>query len=164
MFNPKQVTIAVVAIACALSGPVRAEDTTASELTRLSESIAVLTARQKELELKAQIAQKQQELARAAGAGPELPSFVDIEGIDGKLVARLVFSRGIEQAVKKGETIRGGFNVSQITVNEIVLTRGKERFHIPFSTQYPGQAGQSGSNGPSSIAGAQPPSIFPAGR
>lgn len=125
--------VAAVAVVVTAHSAIAA-DTTAAELTKLGESIAILTAKQKKLELEAKIAQQQSDLARGNRDATDLPSVLGIEGVDGKLVARLSFSRGVEQSAKTGEKVRGGFIIVQITVNEVVLSRGNEKIRLPFGS------------------------------
>lgn len=146
MFNRNNIILASALFMALGVRPAIARDTTAAELTKLGESIAVLTAKQKKLELESQIAQKQGDLARVNGGTVDLPVVLGIEGVDGKLVARLAFSRGSEQSVKTGEKIRGGFAIAQITVSEVVLARGNEKVHLPFGTEQPTGARSTGAS------------------
>ena len=113
---------------------------TAEQLARINESIALLNAQKAELELKAQIAAKQAEISRSGvalpgvaaggrqrnmGDGP-LPVVRSIEGVDGKLRAILNMGGGIIQSVRPGDKIVGDWTVGEITPQSLSLSRGGE--------------------------------------
>jgi type IV pilus biogenesis protein PilP len=125
-----------------VSAPAGAESA-AEKIAKINESIAILTAQKAELELRAQIANKQAEIDKsgagsagyAGGAGRQasagghdigLPVVRSIEGMDGRLVAMLVFSGGLMQRVKQGEKIHGDWTVADIGTHSLTLTRGRE--------------------------------------
>lgn len=148
MFNRK--LSVVVALACiGFTGSVFADDP-AEEIRRINESIAILTAQKTELDLRSQIAAKKAEMDKQSGATPSalstpatspgeqvLPVVRGIEGFEGKLTATLAFGGGVQQTVKQGEKIRGGWTITQIDVNSVSLTRGRETTRLGFGTEPP---------------------------
>ena len=157
MFSARPIAIALVA--AALSAPASAGKNVAEELSRINEQIALLSARLKELEVRAQIAAKQAEIERLGGGAVERTSEVPvvraIEGVPGQLKATLAFGGAIQQTVAKGETTRGGWTVAEIGVNAVSLTRGKERIRLGFGNE-PTPARPEGSG-----AGTSPGPAFP---
>lgn len=132
-----------------------AADTTAEEIARINEQIAVQSAQLKELELRVQVATKRAELERAgaipsapAGQPADLPVVRSIEGIDGKMKATLAFAGGIQQTVSPGEKIHGGWSVLSIEIAAVTLGRGSEKLRLGFGREppvtptTPGGAGQ----------------------
>lgn len=113
---------------------------TAEQLARINESIALLNAQKAELELKAQIAAKHAEIsksgfslpgegdamrARQTPEGP-LPTVRSIEGMDGNLRAMVVIKGSVLQSVRQGERLLGDWTVTDITPNALTMKRGAE--------------------------------------
>ncbi|MCZ2112716.1 MAG: type IV pilus biogenesis protein PilP [Anaerolineae bacterium] len=154
MFSRKALVAAIALFCCAggafaqAAGNVAAtatsgNSTAADEIARINEDIAVLSARLKHLDLRAQIVTKQAEIDRAAATGGSAnidstaPVVRGIEGVDGKLKATLAFTGGVQQTVSKGEVTRGGWTVSDISINSVSLSRGKERIKLGFGNEPP---------------------------
>ncbi len=116
-------------------------ETTAEKIMRINEEIAVLNAQLSKAQLEEKLAKSQ---AAVSDGGPranatvdvkdELPVVGGIEGIDGKLSARLVGRGGVEQIVRVGEKY-GVFLVKTITVNSVVITRGSEAHQLRFGNE-----------------------------
>lgn len=116
--------------------------TPVESIARINENIALLNAQKAELDVKAQIAQKQAEIDRvsganmfAAGSYQSMPVIRGIEGVDGRLSATLAYGRGSEQTVRAGEKIRGNWKVGHIDVRSVTLVRGKEQVKLTFGDE-----------------------------
>lgn len=141
------------AIAGLVLGTVSAEvpaGTTAEEIARINEQIAVLAAQKQKLQLEVDIASKQAEITKLAGMGAPVntdrgvtPVVRSIEGADGKFYATLAFGNGVQQTVKVGEKIHGDWTIAQIDVSSVTLTRGRERIKLPFGNEPPPAQGNS---------------------
>lgn len=126
-----------------LCGGVVAE-TTAEKIMRINEEIAVLNAQLSKAQLEEKLAKSQAAVvpggAQQANANreakEELPVVRGIEGIDGKLTARLVGRGSVEQMVRVGDKY-GVFLVKTITVNSVVLSRGSEAHQLSFGNEPP---------------------------
>lgn len=146
MFNRKAAALSFAVLLA--STPTWAGESIAEEIARANEQIALLSAKFKELEIRAQIATKQAEIDRITSAGgsvagnqpAELPVVKGIEGVDGRLTATLAFAGRIQQTVLTGEKIRGGWTVSQIDVSAVTLSRGSERLRLGFGSEPPAAA------------------------
>jgi type IV pilus biogenesis protein PilP len=158
MFSRK-VMVAVFAVAFA-SSPAFAAAEIAEEIRQINEQIALMSAKFKELELRAQIATKKAEIERigASGSGStvgeaaaEIPVVRGIEGVDGRLKATLAYTGRIQQTVSQGEKIRGGWTVTQIDVSAVTLSRGTEKLRLGFGNEPPAAA-LTGPGGPGQIA------------
>ena len=143
MYSHSRKIIALALIAVCHAGAALAQESVAAQLQRINESIALLTAQKQELELKSQIAGKQAEIARINNTDAinidrvRHPVVRSIEGADGKLLATLAFGSGIEQTVKQGDRISGGWLVSKIAVDAVFITRGNERARLGYGFEPP---------------------------
>lgn len=141
MYTRKMMALAL-AIAC-YAGHATAQESTAEQLRQINESIAVLTAKQQELELRAQILTKQSEIARITNTDAinidrvRHPVVQSIEGADGKLVASLAFGSGTQQIVRRGDRIPGGWQVSRIAVDTVHISRGGETVRLAYGHEPP---------------------------
>ncbi len=116
-------------------------ETAAEKIMRINEEIAVLSAQLSKAQLEEKLAKS---LATTSGGGSQVSAAMDvkedlpvvrgIEGIDGKLSARLVGRGGVEQIVRVGEKY-GVFLVKTITVNSVVITRGSEVHQLSFGNE-----------------------------
>ena len=110
----------------------------AEEIQRINETMALLSARQDELKMRLGIATQEAELRKVGNGTPEramdkvVPVVKSIEGVDGKLFATLAYGQGVQQTAKKGEKIAGGWQIAEINVNTVVLTKGKETVKLGF--------------------------------
>lgn len=146
--------IVVSALLCASVHPaLAAESSIADQIREINENIALLSAKKQELELKAQLAAKQAEMSKLSGGGVPIsgaeltPVVRGIEGIDGKLTATLAFGGGMQQTVKQGEKIHGGWTVAEIAVNSVTLARGSERVRLGFGSEPPAAPSSAGGAG-----------------
>lgn len=144
MFSPKYfILILVFGTHAAFSSSVLAQESIPEQLQRINESIAVLTAKKQELELRSQIAAKQAEIDRTTNADVlnidrvRHPVVRSIEGADGKMVATLAFGSGQQQNVKQGDKIPGGWLVSRIGVDAVHISRGNERVRLNYGYEPP---------------------------
>lgn len=141
----------VAAISCAfLSGGVFAQTsvTPAEQLRAINEQIAVLSAQLSELEFKAKIAAKQEEI-RKLNAPPivaslpanqnqfgqdDLPIVRSIDGVDGKLKATLFLRNGGGlQTLGEGDKF-GAWTIKNVSVNAVTINKGKETTRLVFGT------------------------------
>ena len=128
-----------------LCGSATAE-TTAEKIMRINEEIAVLNAQLSKAQLEEKLAKSQAAVVPGGvnaqqgnanrEAKEELPVVRGIEGIDGKLSARLVGRGSVEQIVRVGDKY-GVFLVKTITVNSVVLSRGSEAHQLSFGNEPP---------------------------
>lgn len=139
MFSRKKmVAVAVLAV---LSKGAFADASVAEKIKTINEDVAVLSARLSEMEVRAKIAGKQQEIDRLGGTGDpssskELPVVRAIEGSGGRMMAILAIGGGTTQTVVKGDTI-GEWTVNKIDVNSVVLARGKQVVRLGFGSEPP---------------------------
>lgn len=140
MFSLKNhiVTVACCTAVLCLRSVAAQEVSAAAKLEKLNEEIAVLTAQKQKLNLEAEVNAKQLELGRSRNSSSldseqgAVPVVRSIEGIDGKLYATLSFGNGMQQTVKQGEKIHGGWIVTQIDVKSVLLTKGSDRVRLAF--------------------------------
>ena len=114
----------------------------AEELLAINERIALLSAQLKEVELQANIAAKQRDLASGAagaegGYGSALPVVRGIDGLGRHLQATLAWASGVVQTVGEGESLPGGWRVTHIDVDVVELARGAERVRLGFGREPP---------------------------
>lgn len=119
------------------------ESSTAEKLTRIGEQSALLSAEKAKLDLEFQVMSKRNEInalrGRESGASSDitdssLPSVTRVEGIDGKLSATLNYGNGLEQVVREGNKIRGGWTATRITLTTVEITKGKQQTSLAFGT------------------------------
>lgn len=156
MFSRKKVLL--VAVLATLTNGAFATGT-AEQIKSINEDVAVLSARLAEIEVRAKIAGKQQEIDRIGGQSAEsapkdLPVVRSIEGADGKLRATLATGGGSTQNVIKGDKV-GEWTVNKIDANSVVLARGKQLVRLGFGSEPP--------INPASTQGGITPPGYPAG-
>lgn len=161
--------IVAVMAAAMLGASAASAETVADEIRRINEKIAKQSAQLEDLDQQAKILTKEQEIARMLAAPKsgsttpgvaqtdEVPVVRGIEGVDGKLRAKLEMRGGVTQTVKVGEKF-GGWTTKEITVNSVTLVHGKEIVRLAFGTEpTAGGYGPSGTWGtPSGISSAYP--------
>lgn len=114
----------------------------AEQIKQTNENVAVLSARLAEMEVRAKIAAKQQEIDRLGGqtaASPSdqpLPVVRSIEGANGRMQAVLATGGGATQMVVKGDQI-GEWTINKIDVNSVFLAKGKQIVRLGFGTEPP---------------------------
>lgn len=155
MYSRKKFVAAL--LASCFAGTALAEGSIAEQLQKINESIALLTAQKQELELRAQVTGKQAEIARANNSDASSidragqPVVRAIEGADGKLKATLAFGSGVQQTVKAGEKIYGGWVVTNIAVDAVSISRGSEKVRLGYGNEPPAQT-------------TSVPALYPSGR
>jgi type IV pilus biogenesis protein PilP len=103
---------------------------TAAEIERINEQMALLQAQLNQLELRAKIASKQKEINGVAapysmpsafGGKNGSPSVLSVAGLKGRLEAVLVFPGGVTQRVRAGD-VMDDRRVAKVALTEVVLT------------------------------------------
>lgn len=131
MQNRKFFAALAVAATIGASYPVHAAGNSVEEIQAVSERIAVLEARLKELELEnktkkliAENAQLGAAAQRSANVDADsdygVPTVDRVEGLKGALEAVLVYRGNVRQRVKEGDQIFGSI-VRRIAINEVLL-------------------------------------------
>lgn len=131
----KRNDLKAVALSCILVSGGALADTTADSLTRIEAETLVLKAREKQLEVQAQIIAKQGDilakqvetdrLARQASAGD--PIVRAIEGFSSALYATLELDNGSTLDVKVGDVLPNDMKVISIRLNEVIVETHKKR-------------------------------------
>lgn len=135
--------IAMALVASCYTGVALAQESIAEQLQRINESIALLTAKKQELELRAQVITKEAEIARVTNTDAinidrvRHPVVQSIEGADGKMVATLAFGSGSIQTVRKGDRIPGGWMINRIAVDAVHIARGNEKVRLSYGMEPP---------------------------
>jgi hypothetical protein len=99
------------------------------------------------INMQEQVEQRMKALRLAKGedvAVNSLPTCVGISGIDGRLVARLVYPDKTTAIVRIGDALRSDHIVQMVSPNRVVIRKGNEDFQLPLvfikSDQAPSQA------------------------
>ncbi|MEE9681882.1 type IV pilus biogenesis protein PilP [Pseudomonas koreensis] len=98
--------------------------------------------------MRAEAKAKMQESAAKAGDDPQfakgqsspsvavvaadLPTVTGISGAAGRLYATFRYANGTTVTSKSGESIAGGFQVAEVGIDRVVLTRGDRRIPLQF--------------------------------
>ncbi|WP_341744844.1 type IV pilus biogenesis protein PilP [Azonexus hydrophilus] len=143
MFCRKYIAVIVAAVGVMGASATIAHASPAEEIRMLNEQIAVLNARLSKLEVEGKIAQKEADNAKLTGqnAGEVFNTAADavvrnIEGIDGRLKATLSIRGGVTKTVTVGDSF-SGWRVKKITVNDVLLSKGKEQVTLAFGNEPP---------------------------
>ena len=137
-------------ISClALPGAAQA-DSTADSLSRIEAETLILKAQEKQIQVKAQIADREAEIASkqlASGRSGRSailtdPTVKGVEGIGPNLVASLLLENGVSIDVKAGETLANGMRIVSIRSTEVIAeTPGRRRVRLaPTAPQAPAGA------------------------
>lgn len=108
----------------------------AEEITAITERVHMLNAKKAEMDLRSEIAKREQELERYGSgrfqshAGQAIAVVKTIEGIDGRLLATLTYPTGEEESVRVGDEIKGKWKVAKIDIRSVYLKRGKEKIRL----------------------------------
>jgi type IV pilus biogenesis protein PilP len=144
MYSRKLISLAIIAtFYIGTTSTAIAQESIQEQLQHINDSIAILNAKRQELELRSQVVTKQAEIDRITNADSASidrsrhPVVQSIEGADGRLVAMLAFGSGIQQNVRQGDSIPGGWQVSKITVDAVHITRGKDRVRLAYGHEPP---------------------------
>jgi len=130
---------ALFGLAACLFAHAAMAQTPAKQLTQIEAETAVLKARQRKLEVQAQIAAKEAEIAQrnaetqraAQTPSPQAPVLRGVEGVGGKLFATVeVPGYGLVD-VGKGDKLPDGSRVVEVKVNEMVInSAGRHRLTL----------------------------------
>lgn len=143
MYSHKMIALALIAATSAATPAAFAQQSVPEQLQQINETIALLNAKRQELELRAQIVAKQDQIDQLTSSGMRnmdrlhQPVVHSIEGADGKMVATLIFGSGQLQTVKQGDKIPGGWTVSEVGVNAVHITRGREKARLSYGYEPP---------------------------
>ena len=125
MRNEWCIVLLVGATLCAL--PARA-GSTADDLAQIEAQHAVLKARLRVLETRAQMAARQADIDRHVSSRSTLrPSVASIEGVSGKFRATLRMGDEHAMEVVAGDTLANGMRVVSITADAVVLQASNRR-------------------------------------
>lgn len=123
----------------------------ADEIASINERIAILQAKLGELELKAKIAAKEDEINKARSSPTQesgsVLSVMHIDGIDSNLSAKLLMSNGTTQVVRMGDKV-GTWKVKDIKMDSVTLARGKEISRFGLGSYAPQSSGLNGPGSP----------------
>lgn len=67
----------------------------------------------------------------------DLPTVTGISGVGGRLYATLLYPNGTTLRSKSGEKLPGGFLVSEVSIDRVVLTIGDRRIPLQFGVATP---------------------------
>jgi type IV pilus biogenesis protein PilP len=173
----------VAAVACAVLASAAAgaagTASTAEELAQIEAQHAVLKARLRVLETRAQMAAREADIQRYAPATEHgAPSVDSIEGVDGKLKATLMLDNGRFAEVAAGDVLPNGMKVVSIRPDGVVVQRPdkkrvrlqpaaqvREETGLPLAAeaapQHPGASMTAMPMAPTSMAPAMPPMPHP---
>jgi len=146
-------SLKLIFLSClAAAGSARA-DSTADSLTRIEAETLILKAQERQIQVKAQIAARQAEIASrqiesdkvSRNAGPGDPVIRAIEGIGNTLYATLALDNGSMVDVRSGSTLPNGMTVLSIRQNEVMVQAGgKDKRQIRLALFAPLAAGNAG--------------------
>ncbi len=144
----------LLAAAVAAGADMAHAESTAETLTRIEAETMVLKAREKQLEVQANIVGRQNEIAAkqtmtAALSQTEVvgdPVIRAIEGIGSRMYATLQMSDGSTIDVQQGDTLPGGMKIVSIGPREVVAQSGSRRMRLAsyapslsgFNPNFPG--------------------------
>lgn len=139
-----------LAQAADLQPPSRA---TVADLSQIQSETIMYDAKAKRAESKGKMQENQAkagddpQLSQPSTAPPvfaaELPTITGISGAAGRLFATFQYPNGTMISSKSGEQIPGGFHVSEIGIDRVVLTKGDRRIPLQFgvaNTPVPAQS------------------------
>ncbi|RSZ61089.1 type IV pilus biogenesis protein PilP [Massilia atriviolacea] len=144
--------LAVAAVPAAAAAPVSAAapgGASASDaLTRIESETLVLKARERQLAVKAAIAQRQNEIAGRQDEGARLgsaapgssPVVQSLEGIGQHQYATLRFESGAVAEVRAGDVLAGGLRVLSVESNGVIVETARKkrmRLHMAGNAQAP---------------------------
>jgi type IV pilus biogenesis protein PilP len=143
----KPVTLALVLVAVFVANPAAAvpgegdsnEPITASDLANLQARIVYAKAQAQLAELQRKssaVVSGAVDLAEQA-TGSALPVVSGVYGRDRDLYASFIYSNGMDWQAKAGMTAPGGYTVTSITQDRVVLTRGGRSYVLGFSSMAP---------------------------
>ena len=138
MQNKHIATLRVLAACLLVPALPAGAETTSQSLTRIEAETMVLKARERQLEVQASIAGKQNEIAawqtmtlalnQAEVVGN--PMIRAIEGIGGRMYATLQMNDGSIVDVQQGDTLPGGMQIVSIRAREVVARSGRRTIRL----------------------------------
>jgi hypothetical protein len=136
MRNSANVLLAAAAVAF---GPAAyATDTTVESLTKLEAETAVLKAKARKLEVQAQIASREAEIAKLTlPAVYGDPTVRSVEGVGRQTYATLQLDNGSAMDVKVGDALPSGAKVTSIGPNEVIVQKRDKRHYRLATTPVP---------------------------
>jgi type IV pilus biogenesis protein PilP len=141
---------------------------TAEVLTRIESETLLLKARERQLAVRAAIAQRQNEIAGRTDEGTRLgsvavsanPVVQSLEGIGQNQSATLLYDSGVVVEVRPGDVLAGGMRVLSIGANGVTVATSKNR---QLRLQLAGSAAPASAAAPARPAVGLPP-LFPGAR
>ncbi|MNF79192.1 Type IV pilus biogenesis [compost metagenome] len=134
----------LLALALPMFGAVAADRAlpTVGDLSAVQSDTIMFEAQAKRADAKA----KMQESTAKAGDDPvlnqlatsasivasDLPTVTGVSGVSGRLVASVCYSNGTTIKSKSGQTIPGGFVLTEITIDRVVAAKGDRRVPLQF--------------------------------
>lgn len=111
----------------------------ARKIAEINERMAVKQAELSELELQAKIVMKEDEIRKTKNSGTThysleddfVPSVIEIDGVDGRLKAKLYMRAGNTQLVRVGD-MAGKWKVKEIKQDYVTVQKGKEILKLDF--------------------------------
>jgi type IV pilus biogenesis protein PilP len=119
---------------------------TVGDLSRVQGQTIMYEAKAKRAEAKAKMQQNDakagDDLYGVSGSGltqmaapvvaSDLPTIIGISGAAGRLVATFRYPNGTSVASKSGMQIPGGYEVSEVGIDRVVITKGDRRIPLQF--------------------------------
>lgn len=120
---------------------------TVGDLSQVQSDTIMYEAKAKRAESKGKMQENQAkagddpQLSQALAAPPvivaELPTVTGISGAAGRLFATFQYPNGTTISSKSGEHIPGGYQVTEIGIDRVVLTKGDRRIPLQFGVANP---------------------------
>lgn len=132
-----KISVLLVAFLACVSGAVAA-DPTADKLTRIEAETLLLKARERQLEVQANILTRQNEIAAKQSVGNALaqnavagdPVVHGVEGIGSHMFATLQLNDGNIVDVQTGDVLSNGMRVISIAPSAVIVQSGKKRIRL----------------------------------
>ncbi len=105
---------------------------TIEELSRLQSETILLQAKLKQAELRSELSARNSP-KRSAEVEP-LPVVQAVYGAGNKRYATLLYDSGMTLDANANDLIPGGFTVTSISVDQVLLSKGKQRVALGFAT------------------------------
>ncbi|HEY4542823.1 MAG TPA: type IV pilus biogenesis protein PilP [Noviherbaspirillum sp.] len=132
--SAKTFVVLVALVACGMA----AADPTSDKLTQIEAETLLLKARERQLEVQANILSRQNEIATKQNLSTALahnavvgdPVIVAIEGIGNKLFATLQLNDGNIVDVQAGDTLSNGMQIASVSHGAVIVQNGKRRVRL----------------------------------
>jgi len=127
-----------VLVAALLASAAVVADPTSDKLTQIEAETMLLKARERQLEVQANILARQNEIAAKQNVSSALaqnavagdPVILAVEGIGKKLFATLQLSDGNIIDVQEGDLISNGMRVVSISSSTVIVQKGRQRVRL----------------------------------